>query len=426
MKDSASKKSNPPKDDRPLLGLAMIVKDGGQLFAELMAEAKPWVDEIIVGDTGSSDQSIAAAEVQGAQVLDVPWTNDFSAARNAVLEHCTARWILILDADEKIAPQGWREIHQWVTERTEQSQLVAANLETRNYLPGRHGKRGWRLVPQPDPQALPDGAPAPGYAPSLKIRLFPNFENIRFAGILHETVESSVDAHNIPAVDLHVAIHHFGMLEEDLGKNQRYLELSRAKTTAEPHNAGAWSEQSDCATACGLFNEALAALDRALILEPVNIAWRLTAGWLLKVTGQLDQADLQLNAVAGSAGVTDEQLSEACHLRAQVAMQKGCSERVPHLMAIAMRLAPGNGHLLNTLGVWHLKEGRAQEAQSALVKAVALLPDQADPLLNLALLFEAARQPEQALKFVLQALALAPKSPKAQKLQIRINEAIAI
>ena len=426
MTDTESTQSKPQKDDRSLLGLAMIVKDGGQLFAELMAEAKPWVDEIIIGDTGSSDQSVAAAEAQGARVLDVPWTNDFSAARNAVLEHCNARWILILDADEKIAPQGWQEIRQWVIDRSEQSHQIAARLETRNYLPGRHGKRGWCMVPDPDPQALPNGAPSPGYAPSLKIRLFPNDLDIRFAGILHETVESSVDGQNIPAVDMHVAIHHFGMLEEDPGKNQRYLELSRAKTSAEPHNAGAWSEQSDCATACSLFNEALAALDRALILEPSNIAWRLTAGWLLKVTGQLDQADLQLNAVAGSAGVTDEQLSEACHLRAQVAMQKGFNERVPHLMAVAVRLAPGNGHLLNTLGVWHLKEGRAQEAQSALVKAAALLPDQADPLLNLALLFEAAGQPKQALKFVHQALDIAPKSPKAQKLQVRINEAIAI
>ena len=409
-----------------MFGLAMIVKDGGQLFAELMAEAKPYVDEIIIGDTGSSDQSIAAAEAQGARVLDVPWTNDFSAARNAVLGHCNARWILILDADEKIAPQGWQEIRQWVIDRNEQSEQVAALLETRNYLPGRHGKRGWCMVPNPDPQALPNGAPAPGYAPSLKIRLFPNFLDIHFSGILHETVETSVDVQYIPAVDLHVAIHHFGMLEEDQDKSQRYLELSRAKTAAEPHNAGAWSEHSDCATACGLFNEALAALDRGLILEPSNIAWRLTAGWLLKVTGQLDQADLQLNAVVGSAGVTDEQLSEACHWRAQIAMQNGCNERVPHLMGVARRLAPDNGPLLNTLGVWHLKEGRAQEAQGALVKAVTLLPDQADPLLNLALLFEAAGQPEKALKFVIQALALAPKSPKAHKLQTRINEAIAI
>ncbi len=426
MTDSQFNKPRMSKGHGPLLGLAMIVKDGGQLFAELMEEAEPWVDEIIVGDTGSSDQSISAATAQGARVLDVPWTNDFSAARNTVLEHCTARWILILDADEKIAPQGWQEIRQWVQERTVQSQQVAARLETRNYLPGRHGKRGWRMVPDPDPQALPNGPPSQGYSPSLKIRLFPNFMDIRFTGILHETVEAAVVDNNIPAVDLQVAIHHFGMLNEDLAKNQRYLALSRAKTAAEPHCAIAWSEQSDCATACGLYSDALEALDRALILEPGNISRRLAAGWLLKMTGQLDQADLQLNAVAGSAGVTDDQLAEACHLRAQVAMQKGCSERVPHLLGVALRLTPENGHLLNTLGAWHLSEGRAEAAETALTKAVVLLPDQEGPLLNLALLFEAAGNPTEALKFVRQALVMSPKSARARQIQTRINEAIAI
>ncbi len=426
MTNTEFNKSRRPRDKAPLLGLAMIVKDGGKFFAELLADAKPWVDEIIIGDTGSNDQSIASATDCGAEILHIPWTNDFSAARNAVLDRCTASWILVLDADEKIAPQGWREIRQWVLERREQSETVAARLETRNYLPGRHGKRGWRAVLHPDPNGLPAGAPAPGFAPSLKIRLFPNIKGIRFAGILHETVETAVANLNIPAVDLRVAIHHFGMLEANSAKSLRYLELSKAKTAAEPHNATAWSEQSDCAAACGLYDEAIEALDRALILDPSNIAYRLTVGFLLKMCGRFDQADLQLNAVAGSAGVSDEQLSEACHLRAQIAIQHGGAERVPHLLAVALRLTPDNGHLLNTLGAWHLSEGRGQEAQAALVKAAALLPGHEDPLLNLALLYEAARQPDVALGFVDKALTLQPNSLRAQKLQTKINRAIAI
>ncbi len=420
MTNINSNKSNITSENQPLLGLAMIVKDGGQLFAELMKEAQPWVDEIIIGDTGSSDQSVIAAKDQGALVFDIPWTKNFSAARNAVLDHCTARWILILDADEKLSIQGWQEVVQWVKERQGESQWVAARLETRNYLPGRHGKRGWCRVPDPDPYALPSGAPADGYCPSLKIRLFPNFQNIKFSGILHETVEATVTAENIPAVDLPVPVHHFGMLKENPDKKQQYLELSRSKTEAEPHNAVAWSQLSDCATACGLFEEALSAMDRALILDPGNIARRLTAGWLLKMTDQLEQADLQLNAVAGSAGVNDDQLSEACHLRAQVAIQKGRCERVPQLLGVSIRLNPDNGHLWNTLGVWHLQEGRGEEARQALFRAATLLPHQIDPLLNLALLFEAAEQPAEALKFATKALQLVPDSAKAQKIHAQL------
>ena len=40
----------------------------------------------------------------GARVVQAPWENDFAKARNAGLELATKRWILILDADERLAP----------------------------------------------------------------------------------------------------------------------------------------------------------------------------------------------------------------------------------------------------------------------------------------------------------------------------------
>jgi Tfp pilus assembly protein PilF len=409
---------------KPLLCLAMIVKDGGQIFTELLDEAAPWVDEMVIGDTGSSDNSAAEAAARGAKVIDVDWQDDFSLARNTVLDHCAGKWILILDADEKIAPSGWKMIRQWVEERTSQREPVAARLETRNYLPGRHEKRGWCQVPEPDPQSLPEGPPAPGFVPSLKIRLFPNFKTIRFSGCLHETVEAGVMASGLPAVDFGVTVHHFGLMQENPAKTRQYLKLARAKASDDPHSAAAWSELADCATNSGLLLEALAALDRALVLEPANINRRLTAGWLLKETGNLEQADLQLNAVVGTAGINDSQLSEACHLRAQIALISDRTDRVPQLLSVAIRLCPDNGHMLNTLGVWHLQEGRGEAARSALEKATALLPDHADPLLNLAVMYEAAKQPAIARDFAERALKQAPESPKARDILSRLEKAV--
>ncbi len=424
MSEQKKSKSFKKSGDQPLLCLAMIVKDGGRIFTELLDEALPWVDEIVIGDTGSSDKSPDEAKARGARVIQIPWQKDFSKARNTVLDQCTGQWVLILDADERISPDGWQILRRWVQERSVCREQVAARLETRNYTQGRYSKRGWCPVPNPDPDALPQGNPASGYVPSLKIRLFPNLDAIRFSGCLHETVEAGVVATGLPAVDLLVPIHHFGLLQNNPGKSRRYLDLARKKASEEPHSAKTWSELADCATSCGQYDEALAALDRALVLEPGNINRRLTAGWLLKETGSLEQADLQLNAVIGSAGINDAQLAEACHLRAQIALMSDSLERVPHLLSVAIRLSPDNGLIMNTLGVWHLKEGRGDTARMALEKARTLLPGNADPLLNLAVLHEASKQPLLARDCARQALRLAPDSAKAKEILSRLEKAV--
>ena len=46
--------------------------------------------------------AVEIARQEGARVFNFPWVNDFAAARNESLRHCTSDWILILDADEAI------------------------------------------------------------------------------------------------------------------------------------------------------------------------------------------------------------------------------------------------------------------------------------------------------------------------------------
>jgi glycosyltransferase involved in cell wall biosynthesis len=56
-------------------------------------------------DTGSTDRTIEIAREFGAEVHSFAWCDDFSAARNAALEHATGDWILIIDADEELMPE---------------------------------------------------------------------------------------------------------------------------------------------------------------------------------------------------------------------------------------------------------------------------------------------------------------------------------
>lgn len=384
----------------------MIVRDGGQFLDPLLAEAARHCDQIVVVDTGSRDDSPLTAAAHGAHVLHRAWDDDFAAARNASLAACSSRWVLCLDADEQLSPVDWAAVRE-VAARWDAGAAAAARLVTRNYIREPWSRRGWTPVPAVDPHALTDrpGPVAPGYVPTAKVRLFPNRADVRFRGRLHETVEASLAEAAIPVREVPVIVHHFGSLVDDPDKARRYLELARRKATEEPGSSTSWKELSDAALAAGETSTALQAAERTLELAPGNAEARLTAGLLHKDTGALTRADAHLLAVAACPGVDDAQLSLAFHLRAQVAMLDGRGDAAGPLLLAALRLAPGDGHIHNTLGVWHLAGGRGEPARLALERSAALLPHLADPCLNLGRLYEAAgqvtlaaRQYELALK----------------------------
>lgn len=82
------------------LALVMIVRDEAATIGRCLASARALVDEIVVLDTGSRDATPDIARSHGAQVHHFTWCDDFAAARNAALDHSSAAWNLVLDADE--------------------------------------------------------------------------------------------------------------------------------------------------------------------------------------------------------------------------------------------------------------------------------------------------------------------------------------
>jgi len=85
------------------LALVMIARDEARCIDRALASARPWVDEMIVVDTGSRDATPDIAARCGARVERFAWCDDFAAARNAALGATDAEWRLVLDADEWIA-----------------------------------------------------------------------------------------------------------------------------------------------------------------------------------------------------------------------------------------------------------------------------------------------------------------------------------
>jgi hypothetical protein len=87
----------------PRISLNVIARDEERFLGPCLASARAAVDEIVVVDTGSRDRTRVIAAESGARVVDLPWSDDFSAARNAALAASTGTHVLVLDADERLA-----------------------------------------------------------------------------------------------------------------------------------------------------------------------------------------------------------------------------------------------------------------------------------------------------------------------------------
>lgn len=82
----------------------MIVRDEARCLARCLESVRGVADQIVVVDTGSTDQTVEIARSFGAEVHPFAWCDDFSAARNESLRHAKGAWVFNLDADEVFFP----------------------------------------------------------------------------------------------------------------------------------------------------------------------------------------------------------------------------------------------------------------------------------------------------------------------------------
>jgi len=89
-----------------MISLALIARNEARCLERCLRSAAPYVDEMLVVDTGSTDGTPDIARTCGARVRTYAWNEDFAAARNFALSCTDADWILVLDADEWIESGG--------------------------------------------------------------------------------------------------------------------------------------------------------------------------------------------------------------------------------------------------------------------------------------------------------------------------------
>ena len=89
---------------QPLLSIGMIVKNESRCLEKCLKALEPLRNatecELIIADTGSTDNTKEIAQRFADTLFDFEWVNDFSKARNAVMDRAKGKWFMTLDADE--------------------------------------------------------------------------------------------------------------------------------------------------------------------------------------------------------------------------------------------------------------------------------------------------------------------------------------
>ena len=87
-----------------LLSIGMIVKNESRCLEKCLNALTPLRNavscELVIADTGSTDNTKEIAAKYADTLFDFLWVNDFSKARNAVMDRCKGKWFITIDADE--------------------------------------------------------------------------------------------------------------------------------------------------------------------------------------------------------------------------------------------------------------------------------------------------------------------------------------
>jgi len=88
------------------ISLCMIVKNEEEFLERCLESINEFVDEIIIVDTGSTDNTIAIAKRFTDKIYHHPWEKSFSKARNQALRYASCDWVFQIDADEELVQGG--------------------------------------------------------------------------------------------------------------------------------------------------------------------------------------------------------------------------------------------------------------------------------------------------------------------------------
>ncbi|MBR1858040.1 MAG: glycosyltransferase family 2 protein [Selenomonadaceae bacterium] len=215
-KKKSSQKSKIDITSKLKISACYMVKNESKNLPRSIDSLKTQVDEIIVVDTGSTDNTIEIAKNYGAKVIETEWQNDFSTPRNLAIDNATGDWIIFLDADEFfVSPKKVRRAVENLSDN-ETILIPRINIDEENG--GNELSKDWCL------------------------RIFKNTDYLRYRGLIHENITNINDETKLSYVfgsdDL--AIYHTGyglqIINSKLYRNLELIELEIKKYGRKPQH----------------------------------------------------------------------------------------------------------------------------------------------------------------------------------------------
>lgn len=108
------------------LSLCMIVKDEGKTLERCLNSVKSFINEIIIVDTGSKDNTVEIAKKFNAKIYKFKWIDDFSAARNFAFSKATSDYIMWLDGDDFINEDDIKKIENLLSNMDSSYDYISA------------------------------------------------------------------------------------------------------------------------------------------------------------------------------------------------------------------------------------------------------------------------------------------------------------
>jgi tetratricopeptide (TPR) repeat protein len=244
----------------------MIVKNEAKNLPRCLESARGVVDEMVVVDTGSTDDTVAVAERYGARVVRFSWCDDFSAARNTAVSHARGKWILALDADEALARDARRKLRGLLRDDRYQAYLV-------NIRSPLKGTRSQAAVINAWP------------------RVFRNRPEIRYEGRVHEQISPSIARLGGTVAATELTIDHLGYhqdFSDQMEKQARNLALLERELAEHPDDPMTMFHYGEALGLGGRIVEAVDAYRRAIAnpkmpRQNAAVAYRGLAGGLLRL-----------------------------------------------------------------------------------------------------------------------------------------------
>lgn len=189
------------------LSVCVITKNESRFIETCLRSVQQIAAEIIIVDSGSTDNTLEIARGFNARIFSIEWQNDYAYARNVAISKCTGDWIFFLDADEYL--ENPEALYKRIN-RTK-NKITGGFLMERTDI-YRHKENGLVIK----------------YPVGL-VRLFRNHLSFQYAGSVHEQINTSITnaGYRIEILKEAVIIHQVYMSDDAfLEKKQlRYLEL---------------------------------------------------------------------------------------------------------------------------------------------------------------------------------------------------------